>query len=146
MSAGRPKFRVTQEVCEEARDLASGGLAEYQIAAALGIHRDTLIEKKKEYSEFSDAIARGKAEGIGTITSALFEKAKGGDVPAIKYYLNNRDNENWKDKVYQDLNADVKVDDLSKLSNADLEKMASELEQKRAASKSANLNPNKSIT
>jgi len=25
-------------------------------------------------------------------------KVKEGDVPAIKYFLNNRDSENWKDK------------------------------------------------
>jgi hypothetical protein len=56
----------------------------------LGICQDTLIEKKKEYSEFSEAISRGKAKGIQEIANALFEKAKRGNVPAMVFFLKAR--------------------------------------------------------
>jgi len=95
---GRPKFEITPEVLAKAEKLAAQGLALYQIADVLGICYQTLNEKKKEFSEFSDAIRIGQSKGIATATSALFKEAAGGDVPALKYYLNNRDNENWKEK------------------------------------------------
>lgn len=98
MTAGRPAFEITEEVCKKAESLAAQGLAEYQIAAVLGISQETLIQKKKGYSEFSEAIATGKAKGIAQITNAVFQKAKSGDVQAAKYYLNNRDNANWNER------------------------------------------------
>ena len=99
MGAGRPPFEITEEVCKKAEKLAAQGLAEYQIADVLGISQETLIKKKQGYSEFSEAISVGKSKGVATIANALFEKAKSGDTQAQKYFLNNRDNDNWKDKV-----------------------------------------------
>lgn len=98
MGAGRPKIIPDAAMCKKAESLAAQGLTLAQIALTLGISYDTLNERKKEYSEFSDAIDLGKAKGIATVTNALFNKAKEGDVPAMKYYLNNRDNDAWKDR------------------------------------------------
>ena len=95
---GRPPFVVTLEICKKAERLAAQGLAEYQIADVLGINSDTLLEKKKEYSEFSEAIRVGKSKGVATIANALFKNAEGGDTVAQKYYLNNRDNVNWNER------------------------------------------------
>lgn len=99
MGAGRPKIIPGDAMCKKAESLAAQGLTLEQIALTLGISYDTLNERKKEYSEFSEAIALGKAKGIATVSNALFNKAKDGDVPAMKYYLNNRDNGNWKDRI-----------------------------------------------
>lgn len=96
---GRPAFDITPEVCKKAESLAAQGLTLEQTAHALGISYQTLNEKRKEYDKFSDAIELGKAKGIATVTNALFNKAKDGDVPAMKYYLNNRDNGNWQERV-----------------------------------------------
>jgi hypothetical protein len=96
---GRPAFAITPEICRKAESLAAQGLTLEQTAHTLGISYKTLNEKRKDFSEFSEAIALGKAKGVATITNALFAKAKEGDVPAMKYYLNNRDNSNWKDRV-----------------------------------------------
>ena len=62
--------------------------------------RATLYDKKAEFSDLSDAIEEGRAKGIATISNALFQNAKAGDTVAQKYYLNNRDNANWKDRVH----------------------------------------------
>jgi hypothetical protein len=98
-NAGRPKIIPDDAMCKKAESLAAQGLTLEQIAHTLGISYDTLNERKKELGQFSEAIALGKAKGIATVTNALFNKAKDGDVPAMKYYLNNRDNANWKDKI-----------------------------------------------
>lgn len=95
---GRPPFEITEEVIKKAAYLASTGLPLVHIAASLGIHRDTLNEKRKAFPEFSAALERGKADSISDVVCALFENAKGGDFPSQKYFLNNRDPEHWKDR------------------------------------------------
>ena len=104
---GRPEFEITAEVCKDAKSLAAQGLTLKQIAISLGIHYATLNEKRKEYSEFSEAIEQGQAEGIKIATNALFDRVKEKDLGAIKYYLNNRDSENWKDRQIIEANANV---------------------------------------
>ena len=103
MPAGRPMLEITPKLCARAETLAAQGLTIDQIALSLGMGRATLYDKKAEFSELSDAIEEGRAKGIATITNALFQNAKGGDTQAQKYYLNNRDNQNWKDKVTTEL-------------------------------------------
>ena len=121
MPGGRPKFEITEEVCEKAKSLAAQGMTLEQIAACLGISYDTLNERKKEFSEFCDSIKEGQAKGIGIITNKLFERGKGiiteesvtvekdgksvtttttksvlPDVTAQIFYLKNR--AGWKDR------------------------------------------------
>jgi DNA-binding XRE family transcriptional regulator len=55
---------------------AARGMTQEQIAAALGISDFTLYARKRESSEFSEAIKRGQAKGIGIITNELFESAR----------------------------------------------------------------------
>ena len=103
MPAGRPKIEITPELCQRAETLAAQGLTMEQIALTLGMGKTTLYDKQAKYPDFSNAIEEGKAKGIATISNALFQNAKGGDTQAQKYYLNNRDNQNWKDKVTTEL-------------------------------------------
>ena len=99
MPAGRPKIEITKELCKKAEKLSAQGLTREQIAQVLGMGVSTLYEKLNKYSDLLEAIEEGKAKGIATVTNALFKKATEGDVPAQKYYLNNRDNRNWKDRI-----------------------------------------------
>ena len=96
---GRPLIEITEKLCKKAESLAAQGLTMEQIAQTLGMGERTLYEKVKEYPHFSQAIEAGRAKGIAQVTNALFKKAIDGDVPAQKYYLNNRDNANWKDRI-----------------------------------------------
>ena len=110
MPAGRPQIEITPELCKKAETLAAQGLTMEQIALTLGMGKTTLYDKKAEYSDFSNAIEEGRAKGIATISNALFQNAKSGDTVAQKYYLNNRDNANWKDRVHNqtDITSDGK--------------------------------------
>ena len=96
---GRPLIEITSELCKKAETLAAQGLTMDQIALTLNMGRATLYEKVNKYTDFSDAIMEGRSKGIATITNALFKNAKDGDTQAQKYYLNNRDNSNWKDRI-----------------------------------------------
>jgi hypothetical protein len=98
MKKGRPQFEITTEVIKKAHSLATRGLTEHQIATSIGCCQDTLIEKKKQYSELSEAIKKGKLAGVADVTNALYEKAMSGNVTAMIFFLKNRDPENWKDK------------------------------------------------
>lgn len=75
---------------------AAQGMTNEQIARALGISRATHFKKKKEESDYLDAIKRGEAKGIATVTNALFINAKNGNLGAQCFYLKNR--AGWSDK------------------------------------------------
>ncbi len=72
---GRPPFQVTEEVIAKIESMAQLGLSQVQIAKALGITDDTLITKKKTISAISEAMERGRANGIHAVASALFRNA-----------------------------------------------------------------------
>lgn len=86
---GRPKFEITQKVLVKSKKLAASGLTLKEIAAHLLISYETLNEKRKEFSEFSDAIEGGRAKGVGVIKNRFFEKAKNGDNHCMTLYLKN---------------------------------------------------------
>ena len=108
---GRPRFEITPEILEKTERLAAQGLTQVQISACLGIVSKTLIEKKRAFSSFSDAIKNGRAKGIGSITNALFESAIKGSVPAQIFYLKNRDQENWSDVQAHNVSVVAKLSD-----------------------------------
>ena len=108
---GRPRFEITPEILQKTERLAAQGLTQVQISACLGIVQKTLIEKKRAFSEFSDAIKNGRAKGIGTITNALFDSAVKGSVPAQIFYLKNRDQENWSDVQAHNVSVVAKLSD-----------------------------------
>ena len=91
---GRPEIQIDLQQVE---NLAARGLNETQVAHALGIHRDTLIQRKKKYSDFADALKRGQAKGIAKIANALFEQGMNGQTAAAIFYMKNR--AGWRDKL-----------------------------------------------
>ena len=113
---GRPAFLITPEILEKTERLAAQGLNQVQISACLGIVQKTLIEKKRAFSAFGNAIKIGKAKGIGTVTNALFQSAQNGSVPAQIFFLKNRDPENWKDVTAHSVSLVSKMSDSQLLS------------------------------
>lgn len=90
----KPKIEID---LTEVERLASLGLTQEQIAAALGICEKTLRNRKKENTDFTDAIKSGQAKGIGAVANVLYEKAMGGDVASLIFYLKARGG--WKETV-----------------------------------------------
>lgn len=92
---GRPPFIITPEILEKAELFASNGLTKEEIADSLGICYMTLNRREKENVEFSDAIKRGKAKGIGMMANNLVELARSGNAAANIFWLKSR--ANWKE-------------------------------------------------
>ena len=88
---------------KKVESLAAQGLSKKEIAYCLGIGESTLYERQKKDPEFLEAIKKGKAKGIGTITNALFQSGKGGNVTAQIFYLKNRAPDKWKDRREQEI-------------------------------------------
>ena len=103
------------------------GLTNEQIMKNLGIGRDSFYRYKDKYSEFSDALKKGKEVADIEVENALFKRAVGykykevikevkeidgkkstyvkevikempGDVGAQIFWLKNRKSSKWKDK------------------------------------------------
>lgn len=103
------------------------GLTDEQIFKNLGISRDTFYKYKEKYTDFSDALKKGKEVADIEVENALFKRAIGykykevikevkeidgkkttyikevvkempGDVGAQIFWLKNRKSNKWKDK------------------------------------------------
>jgi len=95
---------VTKEVDpNKVETFAAQGLTMDQIASCLGISTSTLYNRMGSELEVLEAIKRGRAKGIATVTNALFQSAKGGNITAQIFYLKNRDSDEWKDRRQQEL-------------------------------------------
>jgi transposase-like protein len=143
-----PKYEewLTDEGLIKIQGWAMDGLTDEQIAKNMGIVTSTLYEWKKKYSEFSNALKKGKEVIDRQVENALLKNALGyryteetvtnkGDIVEVEklekpnttaqiFWLKNRKPVQWRDK--QDIehsgtmvNKNV---DLSYLSDEELEK------------------------
>ena len=83
---------------EKVESFAAQGLTMDQIASCLNICTATLYNRMGSELEVLEAIKRGRAKGIATISNALFQSGKGGNVTAQIFYLKNRQPEEWRDR------------------------------------------------
>lgn len=77
---------------------ARDGLTEEQISHNMGISRETLNQWKKQFSDISDALKRGKEVVDYMVENALFKNAIEGNVTAQIFWLKNRRPDKWRDK------------------------------------------------
>lgn len=78
---------------------ARDGLTDEQIADNLGISKDTFYSYKKKYSDFSDALKKGKEVVDYEVENALLQNALNGNITAQIFWLKNRKPDKWKDKI-----------------------------------------------
>jgi len=124
---GRPQILINDEMIRRAEAYAAQGLTMPQIASVLGMSQTTLYDKKGKFTEFSEAIKRGKDKGIATITNALFNKARQGDNTSMIFYLKNQ--AGWQDRVEKETIIEQRhVLDLTRVSNNDLNTIERALE------------------
>ena len=77
MAAGKYQRWQTPDGLGRIEAWCREGLEDKELAKAMGISRDTLYTWKKEYSDISDAIARGRAGAREQILNSLYKKATG---------------------------------------------------------------------
>jgi len=85
----RTKPRKAFDLAEVER-LASLGVTRGQIAAALGASASTVYNRLRDDEEFSEAVKRGEALGIGAVASKLMDQINEGNTTAMIFYLKSR--------------------------------------------------------
>ena len=64
---------------------------------------------RKRSKEFNDALKNGRAKGLAKVTNSLFNSANDGNVTAQIFYLKNRDESNWRDRVETTTNHQISL-------------------------------------
>lgn len=90
---------------DEVETLASRGLTQQQIADALGISVDTLYSRKRENQDFQEAIKRGQAKGVASVSNKLYESAMRGEAWAVCFFLKTKGG--YKETQKVEMTADV---------------------------------------
>lgn len=135
MAKGKYEYWLTQEGLLKIEGWARDGLTEEQIAANMGICRDTLIQWKKRYPYISDTLKKGKEVVDRQVENALLKRAlgykytevtkeriEGGfvvtkevtkevvpDTTAQIFWLKNRKPNEWRDKQNVELEGEIGV-------------------------------------
>ena len=104
----KPGRKLINIDLDQVERLASQGLGTTQIARALCVAWNTIDRNRKRSGDFEDAIKRGTARGLATVTNSLYQSANDGNVTAQIFYLKNRDSNAWADKVETTFNVDLK--------------------------------------
>ena len=84
---------------EKVRRLAAQGLSQKQISRSLGVSWNTLNRNRKRSKDFNGAYEQGVAEGLSNVTNSLYEQALEGNTTASIFFLKNRDENRWRDRV-----------------------------------------------
>src|SRR5215469_14830710 len=90
----RKAFSVNEAVCERVRELAGVGVPQDDIARIIGCSPKTLRKRLR------DELDLGVAEANATIAGCLFAAAKGGNVPAMMFWLKTR--ARWRERTAAD--------------------------------------------
>ena len=136
MARGKYEYWLTPEGLLKLEGWARDGLTDEQIAEKIGIHRDTLNEWKKRYSDISDTLKRGKEIVDRQVENALLKRALGyeysevsekyeagtmterkvtkkqvvPDVTAQIFWLKNRRPDKWKDRQDVQVSGELKAE------------------------------------
>ena len=77
MAKGKYEYWLTPEGLLKLEAWARDGVIDEQIAANIGISRETLYQWKNKYSDISDALKRGKEVVDIQVENALLKRALG---------------------------------------------------------------------
>lgn len=90
---------VDENMLRQAEELAGYGLSMPQIGAVLGFSERTLHQRKRDNDALGAALERGRAKAAAIVGKALFQRAKDGDVPAIRWWEMTREGRSKKSEI-----------------------------------------------
>ena len=119
----KPTIEIDLNKVEE---LAGRGLTQQQIADALGISRTTLQGRIRDSELFEQAIKRGQAKGVASVSNKLYESAMRGEAWAVCFFLKTKGG--FKETQKVEMTADVKTQEveLTSKQKATLDKLLDE--------------------
>jgi len=113
---GRKRFEITPTVLKQVEKYSGLGFNMSQIATVLGVDERTVYAKKAAFSQFDQAIKKGRLSAIGHVSNALYDSAMNGNITAQIFYLKNRAPEMYQDVIQQKFT----VEAVNKLSDTQL--------------------------
>lgn len=120
--AGRKPIEIDLRKVEEYAQVCD---SEEEIALALGVSYGTFQNRKRDSSEFCEAVKKGRAKANIFVGGKLMEKIKNGDTASIIFYLKTR--AGWKETSRTELTGAnggaVKVENAIDLSGVSLENL-----------------------
>jgi hypothetical protein len=116
----------------QVRAIAARGFTDKEICAVYGLNPDLFRAWRKAYPDFNDALEKGRLAPDAAVVESLFKRAVGydyyedgltrtgairqvkrhlpGDTGAIRYWLNNRQRDQWKDRSSQEVGGSTEKD------------------------------------
>ena len=98
MAAGKYQGWLERDGLIRLEGWARDGLTDEQIARNIGITAKTLYQWKKQYSEISNALKKGKEVVDYEVENALLRSALDGNTTAQIFWLKNRRPVVWREK------------------------------------------------
>ena len=106
---GRPSAVLSSKQIDQVEALAAV-CTKAQMAAYFGVTEKTFRAIEQRQSEVFTAYSRGRARAVVDIGSVLYQKALGGDLRAIQFYLKTQ--AGWTEKhALEVIQAEKEVDD-----------------------------------
>ncbi len=87
----KSKWLSIKDRLHEVEKWARDGLTEVEIGKNLGISHQTMNRYKNNYSEFCDAIKRGRQSCVKQIENALVKRALGFEYEEVKTYIKDEE-------------------------------------------------------
>lgn len=115
MAIGKYKKWLEKENLILLEGWARDGLTDEQIAERMNVTRSTLYAWKKDHSDISDALKKGKEVIDYQVENALLQKALDGDTTAQIFWLKNRKAKTWRDKQETEISGQLKMDKLGSI-------------------------------
>lgn len=106
---GRPRIEITDKMILQIETLSGYGLTLAQIGAVIGISERQLCQRRDNEIMISAALDRGRAKAQGVIGKSLFERARDGDVAAIRWWEMTRAGRTAEARIAQTVEAKVVV-------------------------------------
>lgn len=122
------QYWLTSEGLTLLEGWARDGLTDEQIAHNMNISVSTLHEWKKNFSEFSDSLKKGKEVADYEVENSLYENALAGNITAQIFWLKNRRPDKWRDKPADNTNDSEQTTEYDALT-ASLKQLAKEIEE-----------------
>jgi hypothetical protein len=107
---GRPRWMPTPEQIKQVENLSARALSYEEIAEALNINIKTLIARRRDFSEFSDAFRRGRAAATAIAGDVIMDSMTQKEnlyirLNAAQFYLARRGG--WSEKRDNSLNVTI---------------------------------------
>jgi AcrR family transcriptional regulator len=110
-------FEVTEEVIKEVEECGALGMSMDQISWSLGVNPSTLYKYKSKMGALNEAISRGRARGIRSVTTNLREQISDGNAQSTMFYLKNRSADQWNNDTQNVAKIQI---NLSRISDSEL--------------------------